>query len=109
MDSDNSSGQATSTIWQLRSSGQAPKVSLDSLAIDQISSVQRQAEIDRIVDGGPDEVFSDYHMRTNAEMLEIYKLLSRDIDPDRQTEVEWKERAAQAQRGKFTDSRSKVA
>ena len=60
----------------------------------------REYEINRIVEGGVDEVFSDWHLRTKSEMLEVYKSLASLVHPDWQTDDVWKQKANQAQQCK---------
>ncbi len=93
--------QANSTGRQLRSSGPAQNISVGSLVSDQVTPEERQNEIDRIIDGGPDQALSNYHVGTSAEMTQIYKSLSMLVHPDKQTGEDWKERATRAQQSKL--------
>ena len=98
--SNESSSQASLSRRHLRSSGPVPDNSLESLFTDEVTPEQRQNEIIRILDGGPDEALSSFHTGTKAEMLQIYKCLSGIVHPDIQSDAQWKEKATQAQQSK---------
>ena len=86
---------------QTRSSGPAPNISLESLA--RISAVpldslvkndrdpeQRRTQITRIIDGDEEKSFSDYYIRTVAEMIEVHRLLFLNVNANKQRDDEWK-------------------
>jgi len=98
------SSQTSATTRQTRSSGRGAKVALESLGpIDELSQTQlreqQQHEINRIIDGSPDEALGQFHHANKAAMTQVYKQLSVLIHPDKQPE-EWKEKANQAQQSK---------
>ena len=84
------------TERQLRSSGPP----LESIVGDAVTLEQRQNEILRIVAGGSDEALSNYYAGTNAEILQVHRLLSVLVHPDKQSDNEWKEKAKKAQQSK---------
>lgn len=98
--SNNSSHQTISTERRLRSSGPPLGISLESVVRDAVTPEQRRNEILRIVTGDSDEALSNYYVGTNAEMLQVHRLLSFLVHPDKQTSNEWKERATRAQQSK---------
>lgn len=98
------SNQTPATTRQTRSSGRGAKVALESLGpIEELSQSQLQEqqhyEIDRIVDGSPDEALGQFHHADKAAMTQVYKQLSALTHPDKQPE-EWKGKANQAQQSK---------
>ena len=98
--SNDSTHQTTSTERQLRSSGPPQDISLESIVEDRVTSEERHNEILRIVARGSDEALSNYDVGTKAEMLQVYRMLSSLVHPDKQTSSEWKEKAIRAQQCK---------
>ena len=98
------SNQNPATTRQTRSSGRGAKVALESLGpIEELSQSQlreqQHYEIDRIIDGSPDEALGQFHHADKAAMTQVYKQLSALTHPDKQP-AEWKEKANQAQQSK---------
>lgn len=95
------SNQNPATTRQTRSSGRGAKVALESLGpIEELSQSQlreqQHYEIDRIIDGSPDEALGQFHHADKAAMTQVYKQLSALTHPDKQP-AEWKEKANKAQ------------
>ena len=90
---------------QLRSSGQAPNISLDSLATGNASPEERHNEAVRIIECPLEEVLTNYRVGSHAEMLQIYRMLSAHVHHDRQTVDDWKEDGAKAQQSKLDSNR----
>jgi len=85
-------------------SGRGAKVALELLgSIEKLSQSQlyeqQHYEIDRIVDGSPDEALGQFYHADKAAITQVYKQLSALTHPDKQPE-EWKKKANQAQQSK---------
>lgn len=98
------SNQPSATTRQTRSSGRGAKIALESLGpLEELNQSQlreqQQYEIDRIINGSPDEALRQFHYANKAAMIQVYKQLSILIHPDKQPE-EWKGKANQAQQSK---------
>lgn len=98
--SNNNSHQTISTERRLRSSGPPLGISLESIVRDAVTPEKRRNKILRIVIGGSDEALSNYYVGTNAEMLQVHRLLLFLVHPDKQTSNDWKGRATRAQQSK---------
>ena len=95
------SGQPSGTTRQTRSSAKRGKVALESLGPTEDLSrsqldQQQHYEIERIIDGGPDEALGQFHHEDKAAMTQVYKQLALLTHPDKQTS-DWKEKATKAQ------------
>ena len=98
------SGSPSGTTRQTRSSAKAGKVALESLGpTDDLSQKelreQQHYEIDRIINGGPDEALRQFHHADKAAMTQVYKQLALLTHPDKQT-PDWKEKATKAHSSK---------
>ncbi len=98
------SGQPSGTTRQTRSSAKGGKVALESLGPTEDLSQnqlreQQHYEIDRIINGGPDEALGQFHHADKAAMIQVYKQLALLTHPDKQT-PDWKEKATKAHSSK---------
>ena len=98
------SGQPSGTTRQTRSSVKGGKVALESLGPTEDLSQnqlreQQHYEIDRIIDGGPDEALGQFHHADKAAMTQVYRQLALLTHPDKQT-PDWKEKATKAHSSK---------
>ena len=98
------SGQPSGTTRQKRSSAKGGNVALESLGpTEELSQnqlrEQQHYEIDRIINGGPDEALGQFHHANKAAMIQVYKQLALLIHPDKQT-PDWKEKATKAHSSK---------
>ena len=114
--SNNSDGKSTATPSngaheevpsgrQTRSSGRGANIELRSLGseddLDESELRQaREAEIERIINGGVDEALGQFHLASEAEMSAVYRKLCALTHPDKQSEDAWKEKATRAQQSK---------
>ena len=97
-------GQTSDTTRQTRSSSKGKKVAFESLGPTEDLSQsqlreQQHYEIDRIIDGGPDEALGQFHHADKAAMTQVYKSLALLTHPDKQSSKDWQEKATKAQSG----------
>ena len=98
------SGQTSDATRQTRSSTKGGKVAFESLGpIEDLTQKQlheqQHYEIDRIINGSPDEALGQFHHADKAAMTQVYKQLALLTHPDKQT-PDWMEKATKAQSSK---------